>query len=132
MDMGSRGRVLDGARVEAHGARKPISSLCPRVVIHVQHERSELEVKIKSGAVEYPVGVVKEDDNKDLYVEMNTLGYILDECQRQKQIAKANFYTLLVHSYLGREDPCKAAKMEHIFSDIYTRNKSKQKYGSRI
>lgn len=51
MDMGSRGIVLDRARVEVRGARKPISSLCPRAVIHVKHERSELEVKIKSGAV---------------------------------------------------------------------------------
>lgn len=83
--------------------------------------------KNQERSCEYPAGIVKEDDNKDLCVEMNTLGYILDECQRQKQIAKANFYMLLVHSYLGREDPCKAAKMEHILSDTYTRNKSKQK-----
>lgn len=72
-----------------------------------------------------------EDDYKDLCPRTNTIGYILDEFQRQEKIFEASFYKLLAYSYLSREDPFKEARMKQIFPDAYTRNKSKQKWSSR-
>ena len=53
---------------------------------------------------------MREDDNKDLCMRMNTPGYVLDVVQRPELISKARFYKLLVHSYLNKEVPFKEAR----------------------